>query len=307
MRERDVERERDGAAVWWKYVYCVPRCLLGCSCGSQPRACQLVRLFLSLACARLSSNPGFTIRFYSRNQLHIYSHIAMQQLRTAGWCRCAAASLLLLTNLPTTWSLASIVHVTGRAADKQQARTTRSLVACQEEGGDHAQARLESRDVEAIQLLDMLEGWMRQQKIASICSRGQATDLLEAFRADRRFWAQQRRQFTRVWTSILEGLEQESRPLSAVLGESTSSRFLEALEEMDEDPALVDAVLRSEVVEKMLGHVALRKWQTLVGPRGRCLSGQERAHAQIHAVPREEACIGCTGALRRHPGIRAAG
>ena len=129
---------------------------------------------------------------------------------------------------------------------------------------NNAEVGTKNRDDEAIQLLNTLEGWMRQQRISSILSRGQATDLLEAFRSDRRFWAQQRRQFTRVWTSIVEGLKQESRPLSAVLGDSTSSRLLDALEEMDDDPALVEAVLRSEVVEKMLGHAA--------PPSGKCWS-----------------------------------
>tara|TARA_B100000795_G_C22658240_1_gene383033 strand:+ start:334 stop:822 length:489 start_codon:yes stop_codon:yes gene_type:complete len=114
--------------------------------------------------------------------------------------------------------------------------------------GEHFQA-------EAAQLLDLLDLWIRQQAISSVLSRQQATGLLDELRNDRRFWAQQRKQFTRVWTSIVEGLRQETRPLSAVLGDSTSARLLDAFEEMDEEPAVVDAILRSEVVEKMLGHV----------------------------------------------------
>ena len=121
-------------------------------------------------------------------------------------------------------------------------------VADEHVAGEHFQA-------EAAQLLDLLDLWIRQQAISSVLSRQQATGLLDELRNDRRFWAQQRKQFTRVWTSIVEGLRQETRPLSAVLGDSTSARLLDAFEEMDEEPAVVDAILRSEVVEKMLGHV----------------------------------------------------
>ena len=96
---------------------------------------------------------------------------------------------------------------------------------------------------EATQLLDLLELWIREQAITDVLSRKLAANLLEELRNDRRFWAQQRRQFTRVWTSIVDGLRQETRPLSAVLGESTSSRLLDAFEEMDTEHEMVDAVV----------------------------------------------------------------
>ena len=130
---------------------------------------------------------------------------------------------------------------------------TALLCACEAAADEHAAG--EHFQAEATQLLDLLEVWMRRQAISSVLSRSQAAGLLEELRNDRRFWAQQRKQFTRVWTSIVEGLRQETRPLSAVLGDSTSARLLDAFEEMDEEPAMVDAILRSEVVEKMLGHV----------------------------------------------------
>ena len=166
-----------------------------------------------------------------------------------------AMLLLPLASLPGTtraWSLCRTVSAGQRAAAAAwPARTAlRACEAVVEEGvdGEHFHA-------EATQLLDLLELWIREQAITDVLSRKQAANLLEELRNDRRFWAQQRRQFTRVWTSIVEGLRQETRPLSAVLGESTSSRLLDAFEEMDTEPEMVDAVVRSEVVEKMLGYV----------------------------------------------------
>ena len=166
-----------------------------------------------------------------------------------------AMLLLPLASLPGTtraWSLCRPVSAGQKAAAAAwPARTAlRACEAVVEEGvdGEHFHA-------EATQLLDLLELWIRQQAITDVLSRKQAATLLEELRNDRRFWAQQRRQFTRVWTSIVEGLRQETRPLSAVLGESTSSRLLDAFEEMDQEPEMVDAVVRSEVVEKMLGYV----------------------------------------------------
>jgi len=43
--------------------------------------------------------------------------------------------------------------------------------------------------------------------------------------------------------------------MAEVLGPGTSERLLKAIEEMDDDPKLVNAVLRSEVVERLIGHV----------------------------------------------------
>ena len=169
--------------------------------------------------------------------------------------------LLPLASLPGTtraWSLSHrepcrLVSSGHKPAACGLPVRTALLAACEAAADEHVAA--EHFQAEATQLLDLLEVWMRRQAISSVLSRKQATGLLDELRNDRRFWAQQRKQFTRVWTSIVEGLRQETRPLSAVLGDSTSARLLDAFEEMDEEPAVVDAILRSEVVEKMLGHV----------------------------------------------------
>ena len=174
--------------------------------------------------------------------------------------------LLPLASLPGTtraWSLSlrepcRPVGAGQKAAAAAWPARTALLVACEPAADDHVadeHVAGEHFQAEAAQLLDLLDLWIRQQAISSVLSRQQATGLLDELRNDRRFWAQQRKQFTRVWTSIVEGLRQETRPLSAVLGDSTSARLLDAFEEMDEEPAVVDAILRSEVVEKMLGHV----------------------------------------------------
>lgn len=103
-----------------------------------------------------------------------------------------------------------------------------------------------SSSASAKQLLVVLDQWLRRQSVSSVMSRQQASSLLEELRSDRRFWAQQRRQFARVWLSLEEGLKQEKRPLAEVLGPGTSSRLLDALEQMDEQPDVVNAVIRSE-------------------------------------------------------------
>ena len=104
-------------------------------------------------------------------------------------------------------------------------------------------------------LLDALDGWLRSQTISSVLPKDQAKALLVDLRDDRRFWAQQRRQFATLWVSIEEGMRSETRPLATVLGPATSARLLDAVDAMDDDPALVNTVLRSEVVERMIGHV----------------------------------------------------
>jgi len=104
-------------------------------------------------------------------------------------------------------------------------------------------------------LLNALDSWMRLQTIESVLPRAQAKALLLDLRDDRRFWAQQRTQFNVVWVSLEKALRVEERPLSELLGEMTSDRLLDAIEEMDDDPALINAVLRSEIVEKLLGKV----------------------------------------------------
>ena len=113
----------------------------------------------------------------------------------------------------------------------------------------HAQAE------QAGLLLDALEAWLREQTIESVLPKASAKALLADLRDDRRFWAQQRKQFNVLWVSIEEGMRREDRPLSEVLGPVTSGQLLDAIEEMDDDPALVNSILRSEVVERLLGHV----------------------------------------------------
>jgi len=107
----------------------------------------------------------------------------------------------------------------------------------------------------ATEALDALECWLREQTIASVLPKEQAKELLTDLRDDRRFWAQQRRQFATLWVSVEEGMRNEERPLGTVLGPVTSERLLDAVEAMDDDPALVNSILRSEIVEKMIGHI----------------------------------------------------
>ena len=95
-------------------------------------------------------------------------------------------------------------------------------------------------------LLNALDSWMRLQTIESVLPRAQAKALLLDLRDDRRFWAQQRTQFNVVWVSLEKALRVEERPLSELLGEMTSDRLLDAIEEMDDDPALINAVRGTE-------------------------------------------------------------
>ena len=55
---------------------------------------------------------------------------------------------------------------------------------------------------------------LRQQTIASVLPKDQAKALLADLRDDRRFWAQQRRQFNVLWISIEEGIRAEDRLLA---------------------------------------------------------------------------------------------
>eukprot|EP00325_Prymnesiales_sp_UTEX-LB-985_P006572 CAMPEP_0174700392 /NCGR_PEP_ID=MMETSP1094-20130205/5352_1 /TAXON_ID=156173 /ORGANISM="Chrysochromulina brevifilum, Strain UTEX LB 985" /LENGTH=396 /DNA_ID=CAMNT_0015897861 /DNA_START=287 /DNA_END=1477 /DNA_ORIENTATION=+ len=107
----------------------------------------------------------------------------------------------------------------------------------------------------AAALLDALDAWLRDKTIENILPRQQAKALLIDLRDDRRFWAQQRRQFAIVWTNIEVAMRVETRPLSIVMGDESCARFLDAVEQMDDDPALVRAVLRSELIESVLGKI----------------------------------------------------
>lgn len=172
----------------------------------------------------------------------------------------ACLFLTHLLGVTRAWSLARPPPCARAATITHDApaelRRVAALVACAAEHAGEA-ATDERSDAEAVELLDVLEVWLRRQTVSSVLSRQQATALLEDLRGDKRFWAQQRRQFSRVWTAIVEGLSQEERPLSAVLGPDTSSRLLDALEEMDDETLapLVNSIVRSELVEKLLGHV----------------------------------------------------
>ena len=152
-----------------------------------------------------------------------------------------ALSLILLPGAPCAWSPSSLPpfrlvtpHLLCPAAGWPRARVTLCGSAA-------------SRSDDAARLLAALDIWLRRQSVSSVLSRQQASLLFEELRSDRRFWAQQRRQFARVWVAIEEGLGQETRPLAEVLGPGTSSRLLDALEQMDEQPEVVNAVIRSEV------------------------------------------------------------
>ena len=104
-------------------------------------------------------------------------------------------------------------------------------------------------------LLDALDSWMRAQTVEAVLPKVEAKALLLSLREDRRFWAQQRKQFSVVWITFEKSLRDEKRPLSELLGSETSKRLLTAVEEMEDDPALVNTVLRSEIVEQLLGKI----------------------------------------------------
>ena len=104
-------------------------------------------------------------------------------------------------------------------------------------------------------LLDALDSWMRAQTVEAVLPKVEAKALLLSLREDRRFWAQQRKQFSVVWITFEKSLRDEKRPLSELLGSETSKRLLTAGEEMEDDPALVNTVLRSEIVEQLLGKI----------------------------------------------------
>eukprot|EP00967_Tisochrysis_lutea_P012753 scaffold14292_cov33-Tisochrysis_lutea.AAC.2 len=108
-------------------------------------------------------------------------------------------------------------------------------------------------------LLDALDHWLRKQSIATVLPKAQARQLLLDLRDDQRFWAQQRRQFARAWVLFEAGLRAETRPVGTLLGKETSAKILSIAEEMATDPALVNAVVRSEIVEVRLfaTHTAL--------------------------------------------------
>ena len=128
-----------------------------------------------------------------------------------------------------------------------------SSISGSSDGGSSSSDVLDSAMARA--LLDALDVWLRSQTVASVLPKEQAKALLQDLRDDRRFWAQQRRQFATLWVSIEEGMRLETRPLVTVLGPETTKRLLEAVEQMDDDPALINSILRSEVVEKVIGHV----------------------------------------------------
>ena len=96
---------------------------------------------------------------------------------------------------------------------------------------------------------------MRAQTVEAVLPKVEAKALLLSLREDRRFWAQQRKQFSVVWITFEKSLRDEKRPLSELLGSETSKRLLTAVEEMEDDPALVNTVLRSEIVEQLLGKI----------------------------------------------------
>ena len=78
---------------------------------------------------------------------------------------------------------------------------------------DDAQSSHNTRDspsaTRAGQLLDALDFWLRRETIESVLPRAQAKALLTDLRDDRRFWAQQRKQFARwrLETHPVNGLE----------------------------------------------------------------------------------------------------
>jgi len=125
------------------------------------------------------------------------------------------------------------------------------------EGGGHGMGRSAGHQAmsESTALLDALDHWLRRQTISSMLPKSQAKQLFSDLRTDQRFWAQQRRQFARAWVLVEAGLRAETRPMRTLLGNETAAKILSATEAMETDPALVNALVRSEIVEAMLGYV----------------------------------------------------
>jgi len=179
----------------------------------------------------------------------VSSHAAWQP-QPARWrprprqCTTTPPPTTTITTTTTTTSRAVFVALAGKEASPSERSGTLQ----------HSSVPAETSSA-ADSLLSALDVWMREQTIESILPKEQAKALLCDLRDDRRFWAQQRRQYSLVWFSFEASLRVEERPLSALLGNGTSRRLLDAVEEMDEDPALVYAVLRSEIVEQLIGKV----------------------------------------------------
>jgi hypothetical protein len=112
-------------------------------------------------------------------------------------------------------------------------------------------------------LLDALDHWLRRQSISMVLPKSQAKQLLRDLREDQRFWAQQRRQFARAWVLFEAGLRAETRPVGTLLGNETSAKILSVAEQMETDTDLVNAVVRSEIVE-----VGTRAARFVFGLRG---------------------------------------
>ena len=156
---------------------------------------------------------------------------------------CGALAALILQPHGLSLGLASVRTVAPRCA----------AVALDDAPGSSLARDACAADSEA--LLDSLDRWLRRQSIRSVLPPSQARHLLRDLRDDHRFWAQQRRQFARAWNLVEAGLRQETRPVGELLGNETASKVLSYSEDMDVDPAIVNALIRSEVVEAMLGHV----------------------------------------------------
>ena len=161
------------------------------------------------------------------------------------------ALLLLLCSLGghAAWQLQPMRWQPAHARCRRSSRASVAAL----DGGERAAPLLQSHanisssetSAAAETLLDALDSWMRLQTIESVLPRHQAKELLLDLRDDRRFWAQQRTQFNVVWVSLEKAMRVEERPLSELLGEMTSDRLIDAIEEMDDDPALINAVRRA--------------------------------------------------------------
>jgi hypothetical protein len=112
----------------------------------------------------------------------------------------------------------------------------------------------EPLDPAAYILLDAVEEWVRDQRVADIVPERKLRSLLAAVRSDVAFWERQHHQYNRLWHQIETQLRQDRRPLREVLGAEVTADALLMLEQYDSVP-LIRSVMRSSAIERLLGSV----------------------------------------------------
>lgn len=103
-------------------------------------------------------------------------------------------------------------------------------------------------------LLDAVEEWVREQRVAEIVPEKKLRSLLAAVRADVSFWERQHIQYERLWHRLEAQLRLDARPVREVLGAELSHDLADMVETYDSTP-LVRGMMGSQVVERLLGSV----------------------------------------------------